>query len=575
MKKTMSKQFIIILLFIFSLSGMLNAQRPDFSSDSTKTRRAGKDSSFTRNLPAIGKVIGILRDSLNKEAIEFASVALIRIRDSSAVAGNLTDGKGHFTIDEVPIGKYILRISSIGYRKMDSKPFLLIPSDPIKDFGTVYVGSSLKRLKAVDVVADKVDYVNSIDKKIYNADKDLTSVGGNASDLLKNVPSVNVDVDGKVSLRGNENVTILIDGKPSGLGGGDKNALLQQLPAGTVDQIEIVTNPSARYDAEGMAGIINIITKKDKRSGVNGTVTLGVGTGEKYNAGFTLNNRTKKTNLFTQYTFREETRTQTGESHRLNDYTNPKTEYSTFTNGKNYNEGHNAKLGADFFLNDYNTLSTSFGYNNRYENKPELVNYTFDSDAGIFAPSFNRNNLYIEKSEGGEGNLDYKHLFPGTKREFTASAIYSLNNRSNDEQYITSIDTLLGENRRSTTDGKFIVGTFQSDYIHPINEKSRFEAGIKAAIRQNDNDIIGLIKPVNSPFILDPRYTDHFIYEDRIYAAYTQFSSRLLSFDYILGLRAEQTEIIGNAKVDSQDFKTNYLDLFPSATLKYSRWATS
>jgi outer membrane cobalamin receptor len=200
---------------------------------------------------------------------------------------------------------------------MDSKPFMLNPMEPTKDFGIVYVASSQKNLKEVEVQGEKADYVNSLDKKIYNVEKDLISTGGTASDVLRNVPSVNVDIDGKISLRGSENLTILIDGKPSSLGGGDKASLLQQLPAGSIDQIEIITNPSARYDAEGMAGIINIKTKKDKRSGVNGSITIGAGTRDKYNGGVSLNNRTKKTNLNLSYNFREETRRSSGFSTRI------------------------------------------------------------------------------------------------------------------------------------------------------------------------------------------------------------------------------------------------------------------
>ncbi len=567
MKKSKALSFsVIITIILFHANGSF-AQRPNVTIDNSKL---GKDSAVSRVIPAIGKVIGILRDSSTKEVIEFASVALLRFRDSSAVTGNLTDGKGHFTIEEVPVGKYILRISSIGYRKMDSKPFLLIPSEPLKDFGTVYVPSSTKKLKELEISADKVDYLNSIDKKVYNADKDLTSVGGTASDLLKNVPSVNVDVDGKVSLRGNDNVTILIDGKPSGLGGGDKTTLLQQLPASTIDQIEVITNPSARYDAEGMAGIINIKTKKDKRSGVNGTITLGVGTNDKYNTGFTLNNRTKKTNLFAQYTFRDDSKTQSGESHRYNSYTLPKSIYSSYTSGKQYNESHNAKLGADFFLNDYNTLTTSGGYTNRFENKPETVLYTFDTLLGLLAPNVIRENSSIEKSHGGEGNLEYRHLFPGTKREFSSSINYSVNDRNEDEEYVSKVADAVTIKHRSITGGKYIVGNFQSDYIHPVNDKAKLEAGLKVAFRRNDNDIIGAKTDSLNTYVPDPIYTDHFIYEDQIYAGYAQYSGRVNKFDYIVGLRAEQTVIVGKSETSSEDFKKNYLDLFPSATVKYT-----
>jgi len=222
-----SKLKLVSIIFLFStVVGF--AQMPNFPGMRDSSMRGGmnRDSAF-RNMPAICKVIGTLQDSLTKAGLEFTSVAVLKVRDSSIVGGALTNGKGQFSIEALQPGRYFLRISAIGYRKMDSKPFMLNPMEPNKDFGIVYVASSQKNLKEVEIQGERADYVNSLDKKIYNVERDLVSTGGTASDVLRNVPSVNVDIDGKISLRGSENLTILIEGKPSRLGGGDKSSLLQ------------------------------------------------------------------------------------------------------------------------------------------------------------------------------------------------------------------------------------------------------------------------------------------------------------------------------------------------------------
>lgn len=555
----MSKYLIIIIcLFTFSAS----AQRPS----------SPRDTSQYKNLPAIGKVIGILKDSVSHEPMEFVSVALIQLRDSVAVGGSLTDGKGYFSVAEVKPGKYYLRVTSIGYRKMDSKPFLILPSDPIKDFGTVYVPPSSKNLKAVEIVGEKEEYVNSLDKKVYNVDKNLVSTGGSATDVLRNIPSVNVDVDGKVSLRGSENVTILIDGKPSGLGGGDKNALIDQLPAGTIDQIEVITNPSSRYDAEGMAGIINITTKKDRRNGMNGTATAGVGTNDKYNGGFILNSRKKKTNFFTQYSYKQETKTSTGETDRVNTFVEPNSNYSTSIAGHQYNESHLARAGFDYFANDYNTFSITGGFNHRYENKPEWDKYSFIYHDTIPDLYFNQKTSETEISKGFDGGLDFHHLVPGTKKEWNTSANISRNYRDGREEFVKffALDTVSSD-RISATKSIFSTGSFQSDFIDPLKNKTRFETGMKATFHQNDNDQLGTIATEGTNnFVTDPLYTDHFIYTDEIFAAYAQYSGNIKGIDYMGGLRAEESMIKGDSKDNAKDFTTNYLDFFPSATIKYN-----
>ena len=563
----MKKQLLVSILFVFAVTCGFSQMPEGALRDSTRFRGGMYRDSAFKNVPAIAKVIGVLRDSAAKTTIEFASVALIRLRDNTVAGGNLTDSKGQFSIDELPPGKYILRINSIGYRKMDSKPFLLTPMDPLKDFGTIYVAAIQKNLKEVDITGDKADYVNSLDKKVFNVEKDIVSTGGTAADVLNNVPSVSVDIDGKVSLRGSENLTILIDGKPSGLGGGDKAALLQQLPASSIEQIEVITNPSARYDAEGMAGIINIKTKKDKRNGINGSVTGGVGTRDKYNGAFSINNRTKKTNLSLNYSYRQEARTFTGASLRRNYYTTPETFYETGNHGLQYNENQNIKAAFDINISKYSTLGFTGGFSTRFENRNEVTDYMFEDAVRIITNKFYRSSEENNVNKNMETGFDFRHTIPGTKREFSASGNFSSSNSRNLSNYLTD-DSLLSYTKQNV-DGVFTVGTFQSDYTHPINDKSKFETGIKATVRNNNNNQKAYISGVSDQYVVDTNNTDNFIYADQIYAAYVQYAGKLKMFEMQGGLRAEQTSIRGDSKTQEKDFTNDYLDLFPSAALKY------
>ena len=315
-------------------------------------RNANQRDSLMKTMPAIGRVSGSVADSSTKKPVEFASVALIRLRDSVPVAGALTDEKGNFSITEVPFGKFILKISSIGFAGYSSEPLIIRPDEKEIYVEKIFIRSNVKRLKEVEVTGEKSEYVNSLDRKIYNLDKNIVNTGGTATEVLRNIPSVTVDMDGNISLRGSGNVNVLIDGKPSGITGSTRQAVLQQIPASSIDRIEVITNPSAKYDADGMAGIINIVTKKDKLKGLNANISLGVGTNEKYNATLGGNYRTSKLNVYANYSYRHEKRTSTGESERKNSY-GPAVNYNlSQSHGNHLSDAHVVKGGLDYYLSE-------------------------------------------------------------------------------------------------------------------------------------------------------------------------------------------------------------------------------
>jgi len=563
----------LLLLLFFFLSVLQVAAQPPVGQgrDSSRFKGSMKDSSFMKNMAPIGKVIGILRDSSSKEAMEFASVVLMKVRDSSVAGGALTDAKGHFRIEDVMPGRYFIRITSIGYRQLDSKPFMLNPQEPLKDFGNVWMPPSQRILKEAEVVGEKVEYVNSLDKKVYNVDKTLINAGGSVSEVLQNIPSVNVDIDGKVSLRGSEQVTILIDGKPSGLTGDNRGAILQQLPASSIDQIEVVTNPSSKYDAEGMSGIINIKTKKDKNPGLNGTVTVGAGTNDKYNAALNLNRRTKTHNAFLNYSFRDDRRDFESYSDRTNTYNDTTTYFISESDGHNDNGSHNIRGGIDFYLNDYNTLGFSGGYNMRDEKRRDLSLTRLQDEERTTISGFDRLSKTIEDNSSGDGSIDYRRTFPNSKRELTANVNLNVFDRNAENTLSTFIPAPgFDLNQRINTESVSYNGTGQVDYILPY-ESFRIESGLKTSYRTNDSrQTSDRFDFDSNVWNQDTSFTDRFIFSEWVYAAYLQWSGRWKVFELSAGLRAEQTFIEGDSKSADTIFTRDFLNLFPSAAIKYS-----
>ena len=517
-----------------------------------------------------GKVFGVLRDEKTNKPVEFAPVAVFSTRDSSVAGGALTDGGGQFRIENIKPGEYYLKVSFIGYREFRSPSFYINFLASERDMAVIKITPAVHVLKDVEVSADKSDYINNIDKKVYNVEKNIVNTGGTATEVLQNIPSVTVDIDGKVSLRGSANVTILVDGKPSGLTGSDRQAVLQQIPAFSIDQIEVITNPSAKYDAEGQAGIINIVTKKDKLKGINGNLALGAGTHDKYNGALGLNNRTSKYNIYTSYNYRHEERYSSGESTQHN--LAPSSYTTTSSDGSSRSDFQSGKLGADLYLNNYNTLGLSGTLSRRKESRPESIMYRSLDNEQVLLRSFTRDNYSMDKNNTVEGAFDYKHSFPGTKKELTMSGNYSTNLRNAESHYSNSLFRLNGiPYQLNATDNHFTTSVVQADYTQPVKDKAKFETGAKSTFRTNDNDQNAQgYNSSSGSYVNDARFSNHFIYHEKVYALYTTYTGRFWKFDYSAGLRGEEAMTDGESRTgNAGSFTHNYFSLYPSATLKY------
>ncbi|MFM1746136.1 MAG: hypothetical protein RLZZ630_2073 [Bacteroidota bacterium] len=566
-------RILLTLLLLAALPGL--AQYPAQQGgqrDSTRAKGGQmRDTAAFRNMPAMGKVIGSLRDSSTRKPVEFASVALLKVRDTSVAGGALSDERGNFRIEDLTPGRYFIRITSIGYRPLDSKPFMLNPADPLKDFGTVWLTTATRVLKETEVVGEKAEYVNSLDKKVYNVDKNLVSAGGSVSDVLQNVPSVNVDIDGRISLRGSEQVTVLIDGKPAGLTQDNRGSILQQLPANSIDQIEVITNPSAKYDAEGMSGIINIKTRKDKNPGLNGSITAGAGTRDKYNASLQLNRRTRSHNAFFNYGYRDDRRFFFGDNIRTNTFGESLSYLVGDNDGYNDNISHNIKGGVDFYINDYNTLGFSGGVNLRDEKRRDLSITREEDESFAVISGFERLNTTLEKNRIYDGSIDYRRTFPGTKKELTASVNLNNNNRDNENTFSTDTSgSGFDQLQRVLTDIPAWSGVAQIDLVLP-RERCKWETGLKATLRYSDgSQTSDRYNFIDNSWIPDDSFNDRFIFNEWVYAGYVTWTGRWKIFELSAGLRAEQTFITGDSKSRDTTFTRDFLNLFPSCAIKYT-----
>lgn len=532
--------------------------------------------------PSIGVVSGIVKGQ-DGELVEYATVALKSKRDSSIVTGGITNDKGVFNISEIKLGRYTLIVEFIGYKGYESEPFGLGKNGITKDFGIIELKNS-DDLAVVEAQAEDQLLQVSIDKKVFNADKNITSAGGTALDVLQNVPSVQVDQNGAVSLRGNQNVTVLIDGKPSGLTGSSRQALLEQIPASSIENIELITNPSAKYDPDGMSGIINIILKKNKLKGFTGMVSVQAGNGRlnqsssnfstinKYNLNGGLAYKNQKFNLYGNYTINLKNRFSEGAVFRESD----KVDTNYTLNQESYDESDRnsnmLKAGFDYYLNKKNTINSSVTWNNRSRGGDETINYVnlFNDDIlSITERSNSENNI----GDSWDLNLGYTKDFAKKSQNLAVQFNHSIGGRdekgdfyqdlldSNGDIIADDYIYQLNESNDANT-----VSTIQVDYVHPVNDKLKFETGYKSIFRNIDNTFYS-----ETNGNIDSNLNNQFLYEESIHAVYGIGSYKFDSaWSAQIGVRQEFTDYESKLVDSDSTFPNSYQPLFPSAYLNYA-----
>ncbi len=516
--------------------------------------------------PGPGRITGTLVYQ-NGEPASYATVTLVR-PDRTVVGGDLTGEDGQFRIQETGYGQFDLLISGIGLVGDQVKGILISEEEPEKNLGSIRVASRTQSLDEVQITAEKALFVMDVDKKVFQVDKNITTAGGSASDVLQNVPSLSVDVEGNVSLRGRSNATILIDGKPATLLGGDEASALQSLPASSIDRVEVITNPSAKFDAQGLNGIINIVTKMDSRLGLNGTASLGAGTADKYNGSLNLNLRNEKWNFFLNSSYRQNRRRNSSEMIRQ-DMAGPR--YETVEEGIRNFQGFFNSFGAEYSFSEKTTLGLRQNLNwMQWAGKSQ-------SNRAMY-PWGTRQSRYSEYSGGPMSystTLDFKHLMARPQEEISGNFTYTRFRVSREQLFITqdwdADEQLLSPGLIQDAPGSGGSWNFTGgiDYTLPLGENRRFDAGVKTQLNGFDsrNDpvrIQGNEVRVDSIQLID------YDYRQDIHAAYLNFRDQVRKFRYQIGLRSEYVIYEGSLRSLSSDrYFYDYLGLFPSAFVSY------
>ncbi|MGQ9846191.1 MAG: TonB-dependent receptor domain-containing protein [Bacteroidales bacterium] len=546
-------KFSSFLIFILIVSNALFAQeRPDFQYFE-------------------GYISGKVIDEQSKKPMPYANVSVFRMKDSTLAGGGITDDNGFFKIEKLKPGFYKIKIDFIGYDRYVSTA-KVTPQNPSVSMGTIMLKPAVTQLGEVEVKSEKPMVEFKLDKKVINVDKNIVTSGGNATDILRNIPSVQVDMDGNVSLRGSTNVTILIDGKPSTLSSADKAAILEQIPASTIERIEIITNPSAKYDPEGMAGILNIVTKQEKRQGINGLFTLNYGTMKKFGGTLSINRRVNKTNLFFSYDYRSDERNGYRNHDRylyINDTLISHTLINSIRQNKNFS--HNIKGGFDLNFNHQNSLNFTATYRIGDRTGYDYAINKLLSSANTLTKYYQRDEKSANPSDNIDVSLGYKKKFDEPMREFTTDLFFSWDENNIDENYYqyNFVPVYFSPLQKSNSYNTFTNLTFQSDYVHPASEKTRIDAGIKAMMRTSDNNYFFYNYDLTE-FKKDTNLSNHFVYSDYVYSGYAMLSQEWKKISMQIGLRAEETIQNGNQKTSRFTFKRNYFSLFPTTHISYN-----
>ncbi|WP_394773348.1 TonB-dependent receptor domain-containing protein [Flavobacterium sp.] len=503
-----------------------------------------------------GTVSGKITEKSNNAPISYATVS---IKDNGKqVSGVNTDENGDFTIKNLALKNYTIEIQYIGFRKYIGS---IILNDNKK---TATVNISLEeeatQLKGVNIVSERSTIEQKIDRKVITVGKDLTTAGASASDIMNNIPSVNVDQDGKLSLRGNDNVRVLIDGRPSNI---DPAQLLKQIPSTSIKKIELITNPSAKYNPEGMSGIINIILHKNANTGFNGSYSGGITFGEtaKYNQSLDLNYKTGKVNFFGNVGQNFGTYYNNGFIKRSDQDIVQK------INVVNDNDSYLYKIGMDYLINDHNTLS--FYTNQNKSNGKGFVDTDIDYTNVLGSNTSNifQKSRYSGPDQVGTYNLAFKHIFKKEGHTLDFEANYSDNKETNNASFDTKTTNLDNTSSSFVYDdyikGTRKLSTVNVDYVNPLNEKTTLEAGAEARITRTDNDYI-----TGNPFAATP--VSNYTYDTDIYSAYVTFGQKFKKFSYQLGTRFESYKVAANLNKGQEKFDDDYITLYPSAYLTYN-----
>lgn len=523
-----------------------------------------------------GKVVG-----QGTQVLDAATVSLHKSADSALVKTAVTDATGHFVFDNLLTGKYFVQVSASGYAQFRSSEIQLEVGQPPVELGPLAMVLESKELKGVTITARKPFIEQKMDKMVVNVDAAVTNAGSNVMEVLEKSPGVTVDRDGQIALKGKQQVMVMMDGRPTYLAPQELANLLRNMPASAVESIEIMTNPSAKYDAAGNSGVINIKTKKNKQRGFNGSLSLNYGQGVYWrtNDNFNLNYRTGKVNVFANGGYSKWNGFNNLDIQRdfRNDQGDLTARLLSYSNMRNQSDNYTLKVGTDYYLSNKTTIGfvASGFYNpesNSSKNTSYLQNANLVTDSIVYAESMNEN-LW----KNGSLNLNMRHQFDSTGRELTMDLDYVRYRATADQDFVntTYSDKWVMQGQellRGDLPVNIDIYSAKADYTHPFRNGLKMETGLKSSYVET-NSAAYYFQQYTGGETPDYSKTNSFLYKENINAAYVNFSKQIKKWGFQAGLRYEHTYIrglqYGNPTVDDSSFTRSYGNLFPTVYVSY------
>ncbi|MHA7129707.1 TonB-dependent receptor [Algoriphagus namhaensis] len=527
--------------------------------------------SFAQQVNIKGKI----QNAVDGQPLEFANIALLHVQDSSVMAGAMSELDGSFQFEAKP-GQYLFRVGFIGYTQFFET--IDLSNRNAVNLGVISLQPDAQNLDEVVVEGVTSMFESDIDKRIYNVENSIVAEGATASELLSTLPSIQVDEEGGITMRGSGNILIYINGRPSNLSGDDTESILSQFPANSIKSVELITNPSSRYDATGVGGIINIVLKKNEALGFNGQINASIGTRDKYQTGINLNYGTEKANFYTSFNWQDRRQLEFGEGTRTANIPGFSPTLDQVQDGEELEKSYLIRAGVDYSISPKGTLGVYFQGNFDDETEFADINQRNISSTGSLDSSFVRRTDELSTSANYEGGINYTLELDTLGQRLYSAFSYSYDTRDQTENYFQESFDAEGEsvpanrliqiNDRPRTSGLYVA---QLDYEKPLGKGGNLEVGLKATLgdwtwsqefSQGDK---------NNDFVPTPVDTlsDTFDFSEDVYAAYFIYKNRLGKLGYQAGLRAEYTKTLGETERNAERIPNDYFNLFPSAFLSY------
>ncbi|MBP9096166.1 MAG: TonB-dependent receptor [Ignavibacteria bacterium] len=565
------KNIFVVVLFLLTIPFQLFSQENPKDNPQISPEMREKFKNFK------GTITGFVYDKDNNMPLQSATVQLFKQKDSSLATGGETDASGKFVFTDVKAGRYKLIASFAGYKKAVMTGIVFTPQTPDLILDTIKMTTGVTT-EEIDVTAEKPFVEFKPDMKVFNVDKGMTTTGGSVIDILKNIPGITVDQDNNITFRGGANVKVNIDGRPFGINSSNLSTILEQIPADKVSSVELMTNPTAKFDAEGSSGIINIVMKKNEENyeGMNGSVTMNAGNNDKYNGSLNLNSRSKNYSLNGSYDFRSFNMNMTGYNNRITSVNNSPTNIYSESDNQNRMRSNLVRAGIDLTLTKKQNLGFTFSYNNRQRNRGGSNETSVFDNSTLTSDYLTRDFNY---NDGKTYGIGANYLLKFEKPKQTLTSDFSYTRSEGDRTQNTLIDYSLPLNFPQARNNQFSNDkndevNFQLDFISPFSENSKLETGVKSIYRKTYDDSRSESYDYNTNTFVQGANSNIFDYQELINSAYIAYTDKIGNFSYQLGLRGEQTNSKGNQITANTDFTKSYFSIFPNASISQKLGAT-